>query len=218
MKTIHNAMILDRSGSMAGAKYEAATSGVLAEIKEMEKHKGELNVTQTVIEFNDDEVTEHAFMMPSANLKDISFKGAASGTPLYRTVELVIKKLLKHVNKGEKVLIKIFTDGQDTTSYDPSKLKVLIDLVEELHEFTITFEGTKFDGEKVQREMGIKAKNMYFHQNTADSIKMSGNVRSRSTAMYMSAVEDGLEGAELQSRGFYSPDQGVAQTPEEPKP
>ena len=208
MKVLHNVIILDRSGSMAGEKYHTATKGVEDEIKDMEKHKGELYVTQTVIEFEGDEknpnVAVHTFMMPSSNVKNIRFKGTAGGTPLYLTVETTINKLLEHVNPGEKVLLKIFTDGQDTTNYNPATLKALINKVEELHEFTVTFEGTKFDGEKVHKDIGIKFDNMVYHRNDAVSMKMSGGVRGQATASYMSAVADGLEGAELKSRGFYS--------------
>lgn len=217
MKVLHNAIILDRSGSMKGAKYETATRGVIDEIKEMDKHKGELYVTQTVIEFEGDEknpnVTVHTFMMPSSNVKTIKFKGTAGGTPLYMTIESTINKLLEHINPGEKVLLKIFTDGADTTNYNPATLKALINKVEELHEFTVTFEGTKFDGEKVHQDIGIKFDNMSFHQNDEFSIQRSSLSRGVSTASYMAAVNDGMEGAELKSRGFYSPGKEEDTTP-----
>lgn len=208
MKVLHNVIILDRSGSMMGGKYEVATRGVMDEIKEMEKHKGELAVTQTVIEFQGDErnpdVTVHTFMMPSSNVKTIKFKGTAGGTPLYLTVETTINKLLEHVNPGEKVLLKIFTDGQDTTNYKPATLKALINKVEELHEFTVTFEGTKFDGEKVNRDIGIKFDKMNFHDNGEFSIQASSLSRSKNTVSYMSDVSKGMEGAELKDRSFYA--------------
>lgn len=222
MKVLHNVIILDRSGSMAGAKYETATRGVIDELKEMDKHKGELSVTQTVIEFEGDEknpnVTVHTFMMPSSNVKTIRFKGTAGGTPLYLTIESTINKLLEHVNAGEKVLLKIFTDGADTTNYNPATLKALINKVEELHEFTVTFEGTKFDGEKVHHDIGVKLDNMSFHANDVSSIKMSGLSRSKGTMNYMESYSKGEQN--VSSKGFYSaPEQEQTSAPkEEEKP
>lgn len=203
MKTLHNVIILDRSGSMAGAKYEAATSGIRREMEEIKKQAGDLYITQSIYEFNgidEPNITQHCFMLPLANYRDVIFKGAEGGTPLYRTVEYVIKSLLGYKNKEEQVLLKIFTDGQDTTSYNPASLKSLINNVEELHNFTVTFEGTKFDGNKVHEDIGITLDNMVFHDNSVDSIQKSGLTRSKATISYMSDLSSG---ANMKDRGFY---------------
>lgn len=200
MKTIHNVLILDASGSMAGSKYHTATTGVSTEIFELNKAK-ELEgilLTQTLIEFSSgtgsSDITEHLWMIPSQNVRIApKFRGADGGTPLYNTIEATIKKILEWKRPEDKVLLKIFTDGADTTSYDPANLKRLISHVEEENGFTVTFEGTKFTGEKVQHDLGIKPSNMFFHDNTAESLERGIVSRTKSTIDYatrFSAGED----------------------------
>lgn len=187
MKTIHNVLILDASGSMAGSKYETATKGVSTEIFELNAAK-ELEgilLTQSLIEFSDIKTSEHLWMIPSQNVRVApKFNGATGGTPLYVTIEKTIKKLLEWKRPEDKVLLKIFTDGEDTTTYDPADLKRLISRVEEENGFTITFEGTRFTGEKVARDIGIKASNMFFHDNTSDGLARGISSRTTSTVNY----------------------------------
>lgn len=209
---IHNVHILDASGSMSGGKYNNALKGINGEIMSM-KDDGE-GMTQTIIEFDSDggmwdgklRLTTHYFMTPAVNCTAIVGVGARGGTPLYQTVGESIDKLLTHVKAGDKVLIKIFTDGDENTSQGKYKshaeLKRLIKMVEDNHNFTVTFMGTKGDVESVIRNVGIDRSNTLMHMNTESSISASYSAASASTQLYRKEVSRGASQDELKQDFF----------------
>lgn len=220
MTTIHNVIILDKSGSMSlDNKYQTAEKGIQLEIEELRKDKN-ASYTQTIVEFsgeggNSNSRVEHCFMIPLTNIHSFTGAGAGGGTPLYETIGQVIEKLLRYVNKGEKVLLKIFTDGEENTSKgkyeDPAELKKLISKVEEQNGFIVTFEGTKFDGERVAKEVGINVNNMHFHDNTMEGLTRGVKSRIGATFAYTESLSKGIDN----SQQFYS---AVAPEPENTQP
>lgn len=210
---IHNVHILDASGSMGGwgqvTKYGNALKGINSEIMEMKKD-GE-GMTQTIIEFDSGNSSElrlstHYFMTPAASCTAIVGVGARGGTPLYQTVGETIEKLLSHVKQGEKVLIKIFTDGDENTSQgkyrNHNELKSLIKLVEDNHNFTVTFMGTQQDIDTVVKSVGINVSNTLMHMNTADSIGATYKLASTATQKYRKEVASGASTEELKGNFF----------------
>lgn len=201
MVVIHNVLIVDKSSSMKGEKYDAAIAGIKLELNELRSDENAF-YTQTIVEFSsglNDELTnvEHCFMVPLRNVREFGGVGAYGNTPMYQTIGEVLEKLARFVNPDEKVLVKIFTDGQENTSKgkykDPLILKALIDKLEAENGFTITFEGTKFDGERIHQEVGINFSKMKFHENTG--VSMLNNVRSRvsATKAYSEGLSRGVD-------------------------
>lgn len=212
---IHNVHILDASGSMSGPKYNNALQGINSEIMAMKTNSE--GMTQTIIEFDSGNagelrLTTHYFMTPAANCTAITGIGARGGTPLYQTVGETIEKLLSHVKTGDKVLMKVFTDGDENMSrgkYGRSgynggspELSRIIKLVENNHNFTVTFMGTAEDVKMMINSIGITTDNTLIHHNTADSIGATYASARLSTQVYRKAVSRGISQESLKGKFF----------------
>jgi hypothetical protein len=145
-------------------------------------------------------------MTPITNCLPIVGNGAHGMTPLYQTVGEAIEKLLKHINPGEKVVMTIFTDGEENSSRgiyaNGKELKALIKNVEDNHNFTISYMGTKKDIETVIRELNVDRSNTLEHMNTAYSVGQTYAARGASMVMYSKAVSDGASQEELRKNFF----------------
>lgn len=211
--TVHNVHLLDRSSSMRGGKYDNAVSGINEEIR-MLKKDDTVNYTQTFIEFNyegfgwnserDLRLVRNYFLKPIAETRDYTLgAGADGGTPLYEALGTILEELLLKVPAGDKVLVKIFTDGEDLHSHGKYANKpTLAAFIKEVETkgYTITFVGTQFDTDNVITNLGITRSNTLTHNNTAEDVKRVFMVTSSATISYSKAVADGLDVKE----NFYS--------------
>jgi hypothetical protein len=192
---IHNVHILDASGSMEGPKYNNAVVGIKMELEELKKNKN-ADFTQTLIEFCGYGNSEHFFMTPMEKVGSWKPRGADGGTPLYITVGTVLTRLRSQVKSGEKVLVKIFTDGGDTEwgrgGWDIKSVKKLIDSLES-EGFTIAFVGTDGDVANIVKNMGVKSSNTLSHDNSAAGVKKAFDITRSATMMYSKSVVDGLD-------------------------
>lgn len=216
-KVVHNVHILDASGSMSGGKYNNALSGINEELEKLKVDNDGNTITNTVIEFHGrtfasrvreggDVTIEHLFMVPAANCTSIKGVGADGGTPLYQAIGETIEKLMKHINLGEKVIITVFTDGEENESHgiyqDPEVLKKLIKQVEDNYNFTVTYIGTKGDVGTVVRNLGVNMSNTLVHTNTAMSVAASYGTRGKSLKSYSKSVARGAGLDELRQNFF----------------
>ena len=196
---IHNVTILDGSGSMAGAKYNNACKGIQLDF---DTCKRENFKSFTFVEFNSAySITTHCFM---SNFDvTLKFNGADGGTPLYQTIGQTLERLLKKVPKGDKVLVKIFTDGDHNEYYgkyaSEKELKPLITTCES-QGYTITFIGTAIDTARIIRNLGLDESNTLVHNNTGEGVKKSFQTQAVATTQYRKSLDEG----EDVSRGFYS--------------
>lgn len=196
---VHNVTILDGSGSMSGSKYDNACKGIQLDF---DTCKNEGFKSFTFVEFNSAKsITTHCFMS-SFDVK-LKFNGANGGTPLYQTIGQTLERLLKEVPKGDKVLVKVFTDGDHNEYYGKystvEELKPLIATCESKG-YTITFIGTANDTTKIVRNLGLDISNTLVHDNTGEGVKMSFQTQAFATTQYRKSLEEG----EDVSRGFYS--------------
>lgn len=216
-KVVHNVHILDASGSMSGGKYTNALNGINEELEKLKVDNDGNTITNTVIEFhgrryfgestrNSNIIKEHYFMIPAANCSKIKGVGADGGTPLYQTVGETIEKLMKHINPGEKVIMTIFTDGDENESQgiyrDSVALKKLIKQVEDHHNFTVTYIGTERDVQTIVSNLGVHASNTMIHMDTASSVSTMYNARSKSLRSYSKSVARGASQEELKQNFF----------------
>jgi Mg-chelatase subunit ChlD len=199
---IHNVIILDGSGSMGGAKYESAKAGIALDLQTC---NNENFTSYSFVEFNNDSpisITTH-YWLTSLSEVNLKFNGAKSGTPLYYTIGQTLEKLLQDIPKEDKVLVKIFTDGQNTLGYgkysDPVELQPLIATCE-ARGFTITFIGTKQDTQEIIRNVKINVSNTLVHDNTGKGVETAFNVQAEATRGYSKRVSKG----EDVTLGFYS--------------
>lgn len=195
--TIHNVYVLDASSSMEGNKFDNALKGINTEIEQLKQDKS-INYTQTVVRFSyPNEIRFVELMRPIQAVGRINDK-AYGNTALNDAIGQTITKLRNSVKVGEKVLIKIFTDGEENASreYNHQTIKQLIAEVEPLG-FTITFVGTDRDVKEVVRNLNIRATNTLVHNNTAKGVQdafLSSANATRGYAQKVLAKEDVLEG------------------------
>jgi len=192
---IHNVHILDSSYSMHGKKFNNALEGIKLEIENLKKSK-DVEYFQTLAYFKKD--------TPYIEYKRIPISKAYIGciddynnTPLYDTIKEVLYYLLSIYRSDEKILIKIFTDGENNYGRTRShEINTLIQKCEKAG-FTITFVGTLQDVQNVQYNLSIKDSNTLVHNNTADGIKKAFERTMCATEVYSKKViarEDVSEG------------------------
>lgn len=202
--TVEAVYILDKSGSMAGAKYTAATSGIDEDIQKLKEVQG-INYLLTVISFSSgypQGIVEHCFRQPINQIEKIRYAYAGGGTPLNQTVGETIDRI-ERMKGDNKVIMNIFTDGEENTSsgqyINTSTLQARIKSAE-ANGFTITFQGTQSDINRVVKEYGIHLSNTLAHDNTAESIREGSKLRSVAMMHYSKAVMDG----EAVTENFYT--------------
>lgn len=240
------------TGHNLGSKYTNALGGINEELNILKADTSGVNYTQTIIEFDSGRQfegiaagctnkttfsnseglygrcrqTTHYFMTPLAACGPITGRGAHGGTPLYQTVGEVIEKLLELKQTDHKVILKIFTDGDENSSSgkyarvnsyslgsfrpitsnpqvtDCPALKSLIDAVQENNNFTVTFIGTQGDVGHAINNLGMMSTNTLVHDNTARGVKMSYNMMSLATTAYAGAAASGASGEQLKENFF----------------
>lgn len=199
--TIHNVYILDASGSMSGGKFNNALLGINGEIAELKKDKS-VNYTQTIVDFSGyNDVQRRCTFTPIKSVRP--YTASTRGmTALYQAVGETLNRLSPLVKNGEKVLVKIFTDGMENNSRgiysNPYILSQLIKNCES-NGFTITFVGTEFDVQTIIKTIGIDSTNTLVHNNTAQGVADSFNASFLATRVYVSSVKAG----EDVKKGFY---------------
>lgn len=187
---LHKVVLLDCSGSMHGAKYDVAELGVK---QDYEACKGEF-ADYLLVEFSIDKREQlHDFTKP------LQFRPYFSGTALYKTIHEVFTSLLTNIPKEDKVLVQIFTDGQDENSANyRAKAKRVIDKFNSIG-WTVTFVGTEHDVAFVQANLSIDATNTLVHDNTASGVATSFETYRGATSSYTKAVKRG----EQVTKGFF---------------
>jgi uncharacterized protein with von Willebrand factor type A (vWA) domain len=187
---MHKVVILDGSGSMQGEKYNNAELGVK---QDYEACKKEFN-DYLLVEFSNYNTSVlYNFTTP------LKFKPSYGGTALYDTIVQVFTTLL-NTPKDEKVLVQIFTDGEDLHSMPQSKSQAK-KLIEQFNSkgWTVTFVGTKEDVEDIQMNLSIDSTNTLVHDNTAQGITRSFEAYTVATKTFTKNVAEGKE----TTRGFF---------------
>ena len=187
---LHKVVILDGSGSMQGDKYNNAELGVKQDYEACKK------------EFSDYLLVEFSNYNTSVLYdftKPLKFKPSYGGTALYDTIVQVFTTLL-NTPEDEKVLVQIFTDGEDLHSMPQSKGQAK-KLIEQFNSkgWTVTFVGTKEDVEDIQMNLSVDATNTLVHDNTAKGVKMSFETYTIATSTFTKNVAEGKE----TTRGFF---------------
>ncbi len=209
--TIHNIIISDRSGSMSGSKYQASCTSIKNELELLAKEK-KVNFTQTLVEFDDQggfskepTLVKH-FWLDKTNPISFAPAGARGGTPLYDSLGKVLSQIEACVKSEDRVLVKVFTDGQDTKrgegEWDSRSVAIYIKKLIDVNKWTITFNCTIQDKSYITA-IGIPESNILTHENTAQSIHEVSAMRSASTMMYASSVSKGISADQLVNN-FYT--------------
>lgn len=200
--TIHNVYILDRSSSMNdNNKIDKALEGINSEISQLKQDKN-VNYTQTIVDFSYSyDIKTPFFKVPLADMKHYT-TNANGMTALYQAIGQTLDRLKNNIPTNEKVLVKIFTDGEHNQwsgKYSsPSEIKPLIAECES-RGFTITFVGTEFDVKNIVNVLHIDISNTLTHDNTEAGVQAVFMCSTDSTMNYSKRV---LKREDV-SRGFY---------------
>lgn len=196
--TIHVVDVLDASGSMHGAKITAAIKGINIGIKSLQEDKAKVNYRYTLCDFSDDVIFRHV----STLIKDVStIKGETRGsTALYDAIGQSIRKTNIMVKPGDKVLVNIYTDGQENSSKE-FRAKEISELISTLsgEGWTFTFIGTEADVKYAQSNLKFHSSNTLVYDGTAKGLEMSFMSNNVARSAYSKKVEKG----EDVSTGFY---------------
>lgn len=182
---IHKVVILDSSGSMSGAKYDSARKGIELDYQAC-KNDG----------FTDYELVEFSSSMRTRLYRfneDLNFNPWFGGTALYSTIYASLTNTLKTIPAEDKVLIQIFTDGQDTDSGTyRTRAKEVIEQCN-AKGWTVTFVGTAHDVAFVQANLSIADSNTLVHDNTGSGVAQSFETYRGATRSFTKNVAEGKE-------------------------
>jgi hypothetical protein len=195
---IHVVDVLDSSGSMNGAKIKAAIKGINFGVKDLQSHGNPVDYTYTLCDFSEDiifrQVMTRIQMVPK-------FEGETRGsTALFDAIGKTVEKIKESWNPGEKVLVNIYTDGQENSSrhFSAEKISSTIKSCSESG-WTFTFIGTPEDVKYAQERLSIKDSNTLVYDGTAKGLEKSFVTNSVARSNYSSKVSRG----EDVSEGFY---------------
>ena len=196
--TIHIVDILDSSGSMSGPKISAAVEGINHGVRTLQTDTTDVNYTYTLTDFSEDVIFRHV-MVPISDVP--RFKGETRGsTALFDAIGKTAERLSPFVKSEDKVLINIYTDGQENCSrwFNAETINKLIQFRSDFG-WTFTFIGTEKDVAFAQRMLSIKDSNTLVYDGTAKGLEKSFVANTSARSNYSSKVSRG----EDVSEGFY---------------
>lgn len=190
--TVHIVNILDKSSSMgwggSNNRMTAALKGLNTELIEL-KDDNDVNYIYSLVTFSDS--NKISTLVNRTHLSQVgSIHAEAYGnTALYDAIGVTLSHLKTSTTEGEKVLVKIFTDGKenDSKKYNAGQIERLIEEVKTLG-FTVTFVGTDKDVKEVVRRLSIDDSNTLVHDNTSRGITMSFNASVNAVKGYAQKV------------------------------
>lgn len=195
--TIHNVYILDRSASMS-SKIKAAVEGIEQDIKSLVSDTVKFKIG--LVGFSDYNKITKELWEEKPTSKKIK-ENTISSTALYDAIGFTIEEIKSIKKPEDKVLLKIFTDGQENDSRKHNK-ESISKQIEELNstgEWTITFVGTDNDVKNVVNTLNIRGSNTLVHNNTSEGVKLAFTETVYATKQYIDKVEKGIKVLD----GFY---------------
>jgi ribosomal protein S8E len=199
--TIHIVDIADKSGSMSGGKDEATVEGINGGVKELQLNKANVKYTHTYCDFSNEAIIVHV----AANPNDVSYirTGTRGMTALWDAIGETVKALEPCVKKDEKVLVNIYTDGEENAShrFTTRSIKELIDDLSKKG-WTFTFIGTEKDVDTIIDKVNIHASNTRSYDGTAKGMRGAMMTNSLSRERFVKKVKAN----EDVSEGYFSKD------------
>lgn len=152
--------VLDSSGSMI-SQQDRVIAGFNEFLSEQKKIKD--NSSLTLVQF-DTTATTIYLDVDLAKAEDLSRKSynPKGFTALYDAVGTTIKSIENKVGKTDRVIVAIFTDGQENSSheYSSSTIRKMITEKEGQGNWTFTFMGVDKDSWAVGQTLGIQKGNI----------------------------------------------------------
>lgn len=174
------AIVLDKSGSMAGTKKETI-SGFNEQIQQMKENAKDQEIFCSLVTFNG-EVYEHLWNVNAGDLSEASESDYIpnGGTAMRDAMGYTIQKLLDttdHANEDNAYLVVVISDGQTNTDqhYSSAGLKEMIEACRGTGRWTFTYMGcSKEYVESIAREMAIPLSNVAAWDNSGFGYATAG--------------------------------------------
>lgn len=202
-KTIHIVDILDKSGSMHDKnKFKTALEGIKLKVTECCKDTS-MTYKHTVILFD----TVISEVLDGNTISEKNVLKLSAFSPSGRTaLNDVIYYIYNKINiagtfdlSTQKVLINIYTDGEENASTASALTAATAIKAMEEKGILTTFIGTKQDCKIAIKQYHIDESNTLSHDNTEKSLTKAFQSNVRSTITYSTNVAKGLD----VSKGFY---------------
>jgi uncharacterized protein YegL len=201
VKTLHVAIILDRSGSMEDCR-DATISGFneLVEGIRADDRKGGLRTRITLVTFNH-EVEVVQFKAPLSSLHRISRETYVPGgnTAMLDAVGLTLDRLTAEVKDqaSKSFLVCIVSDGYENASrrYTYPDIAARIRKLTEAGNWTVTYLGSNQDLSKVSEALHIPAGNVAAYAATPAGTNAAWTVQREATTRRMARVRSGQPAA-----------------------
>lgn len=198
--TIHVVDVIDCSASMAGAKIKNAVKGINSGIEKL-KSEDDVKYTYTLCDFswNNDINFKHILNdISKVNTVDFNDRG---NTALRDAIgETLILMQERVTDNTEKVLVNIYTDGEENGSkkFSDRDIASMIDKLQK-ENFTITFIGTDRDVDRVVKNYKLHASNTLKYDGSAKGLEVTLNSTTIARSSFKSKV---LKGEDV-TMGFY---------------
>ena len=195
---IHVIDIVDCSGSMYGEKIKTAESGINKGILELKKDTNVIYKYSLCTFSYSSNIFMRYTRVDINDILEVSFK-AQGYTALYDAIGKVFNEI-RFKSNNEKVLINIYTDGEENNSrvWNASSISKLIEEGKDKG-ITVTFIGLKDDVNRVINKLKIEESNTLCYNGTAEDFNLSLIATFTARTNYATSV---LAGEDV-SRGFY---------------
>lgn len=188
--------ILDKSGSMAN-QTDRAISGFNEFLGEQKKVKGQASLTLTLFDTAAQNLYTDVPLISAGELNRNTYRPSGF-TALYDAVGTTVKAIENRVGSKDRVVVAIFTDGQENSSreYTADNVYKLITEKEAQGNWTFAFMGVDKDAWIVGGDLGIQKGNI-MAINTSD-VRQSTQYASQTIATLRSTNA-------AQSNNLYTP-------------
>lgn len=206
MKTrIFNLIIIDESGSMQSIKKAAIDSvnETIQSVRAAQKQYEDQEHFVSLVSFNDyvNVINECAPVAEIQELNDETYLPNCC-TALYDAIGISVNALRKRVEKDDKVLVTIVTDGYENASREWSG-KAIKELIEEMRQkgWVFTYIGANHDVEAAAATISITNTMIFEASNEGVDEMVKKECYSRN--LWYKKVHDGMADAEEDNRSFF---------------
>ena len=182
--------ILDRSGSMSGLETDTI-GGYNSMLLKQKKEEGKALITTILFDDN------YEILHDSINIKEVlkiteNDYFVRGSTALLDAIGKTItkigneQKLINKDQKADKVLFVITTDGMENASneYSYSKIKKMINLQKEKHEWEFIFLGANIDAIDTAKKFGIDRDRAVNYHSDKKGTKLNYEVLNKTVSEY----------------------------------
>jgi len=208
---MHTFFLLDRSGSMSSIR-DDVVGGFNQYLQEQQDAQDGNGMVLTLAQFDSGNPFQLVYDavpingIPPMNLSSFKPRG---GTPLYDAIGAMIHHADGHNETAERVVIVVFSDGAENSSfeYDRSRVFDLISQRQKEHQWAFVFLGANQDSYAAGRDMGIAGGNTQNFAFDADGVKTAMRSLSRASVAQREAMAHTLDaeggGATYDSSDFF---------------